>query len=88
MTTSTSVSETFSRHSFRGGLCPLAAKYSIILGRNPADIKSFHELLKPNGWAREDVRIAALGERVLRVFYCYHPTYGYDRSPSIATLLT
>jgi pantoate--beta-alanine ligase len=59
-----------------------------ILGRNPADIKPFHELLKLNGWAREEVQIAALGERVLRVFYCYHPTYGYDRSPSIATLLT
>jgi uracil-DNA glycosylase len=59
-----------------------------ILGRNPADIKPFPELLKLNGWAREDVQIAALGERVLRVFYCYHPTYGYDRSPSIATLLT
>jgi hypothetical protein len=58
-----------------------------LLGRNPAGIKPFPDLLKPTGWAREDVRIAALGERVLRVLYCYHPTFGYDRSPSIAALL-
>jgi pantoate--beta-alanine ligase len=58
-----------------------------LLGRNPADIKPFPDLLKPNGWAREDVRMAALGERVMRVFYCHHPTFGYDRSPSIAALL-
>jgi pantoate--beta-alanine ligase len=58
-----------------------------ILERSPAAIKPFAGLLQSNGWAGEDVRLAALGERVLRVFYCYHPTFGYHRSPSIAAHL-
>ncbi len=58
-----------------------------ILGRSPADLKPFPDLLKSKGWASEDVRIVGLGERVLRVFYCHHPTFGYHRSPSIAARL-
>ena len=45
------------------------------------------ELLQPQGWAREEVRIPTLTERLLKVFYCYHPTLGYKRSPSIAPFL-
>jgi len=59
----------------------------LILGRSPAQTQPFEELLKPNGWAREEVRIPHLGERSFSVFYCYHPTFGYKRSPSIAGLL-
>ena len=45
------------------------------------------ELLRDAGWAREAVRVPAINARVLRVFYCYHPTYGYQRSPSLASHL-
>jgi len=59
----------------------------LMLGRTPAEIKPFNDLLREHGWGREDVRVPALGERVMRVFYCYHPTLGYKRSPSIAGVL-
>ena len=58
-----------------------------LLERAPANIKPFDELLKMDGWAREDARISSLGERLLHIFYCYHPTFGYHRSPSIAQWL-
>src|SRR5581483_5605864 len=44
-------------------------------------------LLRDRGWAREDLELPFLGDRRLKVFYCYHPTIGYTRSPSIAALL-
>jgi len=59
-----------------------------ILGRPPAEIRAFGDLLKGQGWAREDVSIPALGERRLQVFYCFHPAFVYTRSPSIAAMLT
>lgn len=55
-----------------------------ILRRDPAQIRPWDDLLKPQGWAEETTRIPFLGERAMRVFYCHHPTYGYTRSPSIA----
>ncbi len=58
-----------------------------LLDRSPDEIKPFDDLLKPQGWAREDVRVPSLSERIMRVFYCYHPTFGYKRSPSIAAML-
>ncbi len=59
----------------------------LILGRNPTEITPFNDLLKEQGWGREELRINSLGERLIRVFYCYHPTAGYKRSPSLAQLL-
>ena len=32
-------------------------------------------------------RVSALTERLLSVYYCYHPTFGYKRSPSIRAML-
>lgn len=58
-----------------------------LLERAPAEIKSFDDLLKMDGWAREEARVPSLGERPMRIFYCYHPTFGYHRSPSIARWL-
>lgn len=58
-----------------------------ILGRTPAGIRPLGELLKEQGWAREDVSIPALGEHRIQVFYCFHPTFTYTRSPSIAAML-
>jgi uracil-DNA glycosylase len=58
-----------------------------VLGRTPAGIRPLGDLLKEQGWAREDVSIPALGERSIQVFYCFHPTFTYTRSPSIAAML-
>lgn len=59
----------------------------LILGRSTAEIKPHEALLKEQGWAREEVRVPLFGEHKMRVFYCYHPTFGYKRSPSIAQML-
>jgi hypothetical protein len=59
----------------------------LIVGREAAQIKPFDEFLRPQGWARETVRLPWLGERAVQVYYCYHPTYGYKRSPSLAPQL-
>jgi len=55
-----------------------------ILGRERANIKAFGELLKSQGRAQETVRLPSHGERDMRVFYCYHPTFENKRSPSLA----
>jgi pantoate--beta-alanine ligase len=56
-------------------------------GRPLCEIPPFATLLRDQGWAREDLELPFLGDRRLKVFYCYHPTIGYTRSPSIAPLL-
>ncbi len=58
-----------------------------ILGRDGAAIPALEELLKQQGWAKESVRLPHLDGRAVTAFYCYHPTYGYKRSPSIAKQL-
>jgi pantoate--beta-alanine ligase len=59
-----------------------------ILLRSTERIQPFAALLGEKGWAQEDVPLAPLGERGLRVFYGHHPTLGYQRSPSIAARLS
>ncbi len=59
----------------------------MLLSRSGAEIKPFDDLLKARGWSREEVRVPSLGEGLLQVFYCYHPTLGYKRSPPIAPML-
>lgn len=58
-----------------------------LLERSAVDIKPFEEIMKPDGWAREETRVPIFGERSIQIFYCYHPTRGYSRSPSIAKWL-
>jgi pantoate--beta-alanine ligase len=60
---------------------------TLLLGRTPGEFKPLDELLREKGWAREEVRVPRLGDRRMRVFYCYHPTMGYKRSPSISAVL-
>ena len=59
----------------------------LILGRSADTIVPFHDILGDKGWGEESVRVAALGDRIIRAFYCFHPTLGYRRSPSIAPML-
>ncbi|MBZ5515217.1 MAG: pantoate--beta-alanine ligase [Acidobacteriia bacterium] len=58
-----------------------------LLDRSAEEIQPFDDLLKTQGWASENVHISPLGERTFRVLYCYHPTYGYKRSPPVAAML-
>jgi pantoate--beta-alanine ligase len=60
---------------------------TLLLGRGPDEFNPLHELLREKGWAREDIRVPPLGDRALGVFYCYHPTMDYRRSPSIGGML-
>lgn len=58
-----------------------------LLGRNPAEVQPFRALLESQGWAEDSVQIPSLDNRQIRIFYCYHPSLGYQRSPSIASML-
>lgn len=58
-----------------------------VLGRAPEGIKPFDELLRAVGWAEEDVHFPLVKAGPIHVIYCYHPTWGYKRSPSLAPLL-
>jgi uracil-DNA glycosylase len=59
----------------------------LILSRRDQEFKPFHQLLGNDGWAKEEVRIPFLGDRLMRIFYCHHPTYEYKHSPSLGALL-
>ncbi len=59
----------------------------LILDRNSDQYPPFGQHLKTEGWAQEEVRLSFLGDRPVRVFYCYHPTLGYRRTPSLGPML-
>ena len=58
-----------------------------LLERKESEFPPFEQALGKQGWADEQMRLPSLGERTVQIFYCYHPTYGYKRSPSIAAML-
>lgn len=58
-----------------------------LLERRESEFPPFEAMLGEQGWAGEQARLPSFGERVMQIFYCYHPTYGYKRSPSIAAML-
>jgi hypothetical protein len=58
-----------------------------ILGRPQDEITPWAELLAERGWASEELSVPALARDKVRVFYCHHPTSGYQTSPSIASML-
>jgi pantoate--beta-alanine ligase len=55
-----------------------------VLQRPTNEIPSFASVLHEKGWYKEEVTIPGVIDRPLRVYYCYHPTLGYSRSPSLA----
>ena len=61
--------------------------HRFLLGRDPDKIQSFSNFIGSNGWIEEQVEITSLGNRSLRIFYCHHPSLGYQRSPSLASAL-
>jgi uracil-DNA glycosylase len=58
-----------------------------VLERRGNEIKPFEEVLKPRGWAEEDVQVPFLKAPTLHAIYCYHPSMGYTHSPSVAAAL-
>jgi uracil-DNA glycosylase len=58
-----------------------------VLERKGDEIRSFDEILKPQGWAQEDVPFPLLKTGTLHVVYTYHPIMGYKHSESIAAAL-
>src|SRR5271157_4140058 len=54
-----------------------------ILSRQLANIKPFKQLLKSEGWAQETAPLPWYGQRDVRIFYCYHPTFDNNKSPSL-----
>jgi uracil-DNA glycosylase len=58
-----------------------------ILERPANGIKPFEEIMKPAGWAEEDVQFPPLKTRAIHAIYCHHPTMGYHVSPSLALAL-
>ncbi len=58
-----------------------------LLGRDPADVQPFRNIMGSQGWAADSARLPFLENRQVRIFYCHHPSLGYERSPSIASML-
>lgn len=58
-----------------------------LLERTPDEVQPFSSFMAPKGWVEEQVRLACLNDRSVRIFYCHHPSLGYERSPSIASVL-
>jgi pantoate--beta-alanine ligase len=58
-----------------------------VLERKGNEIKPLEEILKPQGWAQEDVPFPLLKTGTLHVVYTYHPVMGYKHSESIASAL-
>ena len=58
-----------------------------LLGRDGPEIQPFRTVMGTQGWAADSVRIPFLDNREFRIFYCHHPSLGYERSPSIASML-
>jgi len=57
-----------------------------ILGRGGNEIQPFQDRVGDKGWGEESVAMAVLGGRNVRAIYAHHPTLGYKRSPSLASL--
>ncbi|MEJ2008027.1 MAG: uracil-DNA glycosylase family protein [Acidobacteriota bacterium] len=58
-----------------------------LLGTDPNEIQPFSSFIGSQGWVEEHASLSCLDNRSLRIFYCYHPSLGYRRSPSLASVL-
>ena len=58
-----------------------------LLERDPDEVQPFAVFMGTNGWVEEQVEIPFLDNRSFRIFYCHHPSLGYQRSPSLASAL-
>ena len=58
-----------------------------LLERAEEDVQPFSKFMGAEGWVEEQVEIPSLDNRAVRIFYCHHPSLGYERSPSLASAL-
>ncbi len=58
-----------------------------LLERGPDELQSFSNFMGSEGWVEERADISCLDNRSVRIFYCHHPSLGYQRSPSLASAL-
>lgn len=55
--------------------------------RDPGEIQSYSNSIGSHGWVEEQAEISAIDNRPVRIFYCCHPSLGYQQSPSLASAL-
>jgi pantoate--beta-alanine ligase len=58
-----------------------------LLERDIGDVQAFSNFMGTNGWIEERAELPCLDNRSVRIFYCHHPSLGYQRSPSLASTL-
>lgn len=58
-----------------------------LLEHDPEEIQSFFNFMGSEGWVEQQADIPCLDNRSFRIFYCHHPSLGYQRSPSLASAL-
>jgi len=58
-----------------------------LLERDSEEVQPFSAFIGPLGWAEESTELSCLDNRSIRIFYCHHPSLGYQRSPSLAPTL-
>lgn len=58
-----------------------------LLERDTEDVQAFSNFMGTNGWVEERAELPCLDNRSLRIFYCHHPSLGYQHSPSLASAL-
>lgn len=59
-----------------------------LLERNMDELQPFSSFMGSSGWVEERIDLPFLDNRSVRIFYCHHPSLGYQRSPSLAAALT
>jgi pantoate--beta-alanine ligase len=58
-----------------------------LLERPADEVQPFSAFMGSNGWVEERTNLSFLDNRPIRIFYCHHPSLGYQHSPSLASAL-
>jgi pantoate--beta-alanine ligase len=58
-----------------------------LLGRDADAVQPFSAFMGPLSCVEEHAEIPSMDHRPVRLFYCHHPSFGYQRSPSLASTL-
>ena len=58
-----------------------------LLERDTGEVQPFSTFMGSLNCVEECAEIPSLDNRSVRIFYCYHPSFAYQRSPSLASEL-
>lgn len=58
-----------------------------LLEHSRDEVRSFSAFMGSQSCVEERAEIPSLDNRPVRLFYCYHPSFAYQRSPSLASAL-